>query len=206
MHLLNKKIFFSDHVFNVAENVYFPSEDSFLFAENLAVKEAASVLDMGAGCGILGIVAAGKAAEVVSVDINPYAVRCAKENAKLNNVSNKLHFVQGDLFASIRKGEKFDLILFNAPYVPSEQAEDASWLARAWDGGSTGRQVIDRFVDEAPKYLKRNGSIFLMQSTLSNVEETLQKFCENGLRANVVVEEGLPFFETIVLVKAGRLC
>ena len=101
-----KKVFFEDYVFFVSENVYEPAEDSFLFAENLVVKEGDVVLDMGTGCGILGVVAAEKAAKVVAVDVNPYAVRCAKKNAKLNGVSNKIFFVQGDLFTAIRIGER----------------------------------------------------------------------------------------------------
>ena len=83
MHSGSKRVFFGDYVFLVDENVYEPAEDSFLFAENLDVKEGERVLDVGTGCGILGIIAAKKAGEVVAVDVNPYAVRCAKENARL---------------------------------------------------------------------------------------------------------------------------
>jgi release factor glutamine methyltransferase len=200
----SKKVFFADHVFHVAENVYEPAEDSFLFAENLVVNECDFVLDMGAGCGMLGIIAAEKGARVVAVDVNPYAVRCAKENAKLNRVMDRMFFVQGDLLTPLRKEERFDLILFNAPYLPVECAEDDSWLGRAWSGGVAGRQVIDRFIDEASKHLRQGGRIFLMQSTLSGVDETLRRFEENGLRASVVAERALPFFEAIVLVKAER--
>jgi release factor glutamine methyltransferase len=100
--------------------------------------------------------------------------------------------------------KKFDLILFNAPYLPSEDIKDDSWLGRAWSGGVVGRQIIDRFTCEASKYLRRGGTIFLMQSTLSGVNETLRNFEENGFKANVVAERSLQFFETIVLVKAER--
>src|SRR4030042_950814 len=141
-----KRVFFGDFVFVVDENVYEPAEDSFLFAENLVVKEGERVLDMGTGCGILGIIAAKKESEGVAVDVNPYAVRCAKQNATLNNVCSKMTFVQGDLFTPLSEKAKFDVILFNAPYLPTEAAEGDSWIERAWTGGFTGSQVIDRFI------------------------------------------------------------
>jgi release factor glutamine methyltransferase len=185
------------------ENVYEPAEDSFLFAENIHVRENEIVLDIGTGCGILGIVAADKVSQIVAVDVNPYAVRCAKENAKLNNVSNKMCFFQGDLFTAIRDEEKFDLVLFNAPYLPSEDLAK-NWLDYAWSGGVAGRQIIDRFILEVPKHLRSSGRILLMQSTLSSLEETTRKLERNGLRPKLVARRDLPFFETIVLIEAQR--
>jgi release factor glutamine methyltransferase len=201
----SKKVFFGDYVFHVTENVYEPAEDSFLFAENLPVGTGDRVVDMGTGCGILGVIAATKADEVVAVDINPYAVRCAKENAELNHVAEKMSFVQGDLFSSIRTGERFDLVLFNAPYLPSDDEDEDSWLARSWTGGVSGRNVIDRFISGAPKHLEPNGEILLVQSTLSDVEETLSRFAGSRLRAEVVASQILPLFEQIVLIRAKSL-
>jgi release factor glutamine methyltransferase len=202
MPLSAKRVYFRDYVFNVWENVYEPAEDSFLFAENLHVQEAETVLDLGTGCGILGILSAEKASAVVAVDVNPYAVRCARENARLNDVQNKIYYVQGDLFTPLRESFKFDVVLFNAPYLPAEETETKSWIGRAWAGGATGRQVIDRFIADVPNYLKRRGRVFLMQSTLADVDETLRRFAAFGVSARVVVECALPFFETIKLVEA----
>lgn len=166
------------------------------------MEQGEKVLDMGTGCGILGIIAARKASEVVAVDINPYAVKCAMENAKLNSVADKICFIQGDLFAPLWQGAKFDVILFNAPYLPSKHEEKNSWLARAWAGGTGGRELIDRFIHEAPKYLERNGRILLLQSTVSGINETLKFFSRFSLKASVLAKCDLPFFETILLVKA----
>ncbi|MEM1539042.1 MAG: class I SAM-dependent methyltransferase [Candidatus Bathyarchaeia archaeon] len=197
-----RKVFFKDYVFNVWSNVYEPAEDSFLFAENLTLEKDEVVLDMGTGCGILGIVAAHKASIVIAVDINPHAVRCAKENARLNGVADKIFLVQGDLFAPVKVVKIFDLILFNAPYLPTDLSEGQSWIERAWAGGVNGRTVLDRFLDNFSAYLKDNGRVLLMQSTLADVDKTLKILAAKGFKTRIVVKRDLPFFETIMLIEA----
>jgi len=202
MRLLGRKVFFGGYVFRVFDDVYEPAEDSFFFAENLKVEEGDVVVDVGTGCGILGVVAAERASLVVGVDVNPFAVRCARFNAELNGFSDRMLFLQSDLFAGIRAEEKFDLVLFNAPYLPSEDVVDGSWLDVAWEGGVGGRGVIDRFIDEVCGRLRLGGCVFLLQSSLCDVGETLRRFGACGLVGRVVAECDLPFFETLVLVRA----
>ena len=197
----SSRVIFEHHVFDILENVYAPAEDSFLFAENLSVRRGCTVLDMGTGCGILAVIAARKAGQVVAIDVNPWAVKCAKNNVEMNCVGNRVSFIQGDLFAPLRARKEFDLILFNAPYLPSEENEKDSWTGWAWAGGVSGRSVIDRFLCQAPKHIRPGGEIMLMQSTLSNVEQTLRNLEEKGLEANVIAKHDLPFFESIVLVR-----
>ncbi len=201
MHSKRKRIFFDDLVLFVDENVYEPAEDSFLLADNLEVEEGDLVLDLGTGCGLLGLVAAKKGASVVAVDINPYALRCAMKNSAANDTQNNLTFVQGDLFKPLRETLKFDAILFNAPYLPTENSEDTSLLEQAWSGGKSGRKVIERFAFEAPTYLNPQGKILLVQSTLSDIGETMRDFAERSLQTKIIAEQALPFFETIVLLK-----
>ncbi len=198
-----KKTFFNNNAFYVSKDVYEPAEDTFLLAENLTVNKDDVVLDMGTGCGILGILAAKKAKKVIAVDSNPHAVRCAKINAKVNKVADKMDIRLGDLFQPIKQDERFTLILFNAPYLPSGPEEEKTWMGRAWAGGPRGRQLIDRFIAEALRYLSENGRILLVQSSLSDVEETLNKLRETELEARILAEKRF-MFETIVLIEARK--
>ncbi|MEJ5326700.1 MAG: HemK2/MTQ2 family protein methyltransferase [Candidatus Bathyarchaeia archaeon] len=202
MPLPTKRVYFDNYVFFVDENVYEPAEDSFLFAENLKVQSGERVLDMGTGCGILGILAAEKAQDVVAVDVNPHAVRCAKYNSKVNNVRSKITIVQGDLFTWLSEKTKFDVILFNAPYLPEDDSTSDSWINCAWAGGATGRQIIDRFISDVPKYLRQSGHVFLMQSTLADVNETMRRFAQYRMHTRVLAKRDLPFFETLFLLEA----
>lgn len=202
MPCASRRVHFGTYVFDVYEDVYEPAEDSFLFAENLDVKEGAQVLDIGTGCGLLGILASKKAGGVVAVDLNPFAIRCARENSALNGARDKMHLIQGSLFSALNNGVRFDLILFNAPYLPSDEGEEASWIGRSWAGGANGREVVDRFISEVPAHLNPMGTVMLMQSTLTGVDETLQKFSQNNLKSKVKAELKLPFFETLTLIEA----
>ena len=197
-----KRVYFGGSIFNVYEDVYEPAEDSFLFADNLDVNEGERVLDVGTGCGVLGILAAKKAGSVVAIDLNPYSIRCSKENSALNGISSKLDFIQANMFTALNPKAVFDLILFNAPYLPSDESEGASWIERSWAGGADGRGVIDFFISEVSLYLKPCGRVLLMQSTLTGVEETIRRFGEQGLKAIVKAERKLPFFETLTLIEA----
>jgi len=200
-----KKIRFKDKVFFVLDDVYEPAEDTFLIAEHL--KAAGQVLEIGTGCGMLSVLAAHRAERVVATDINPYAAKCAKLNVKMHGVSEKIDILIGDLFSPIKENYTFNMILFNAPYLPDEKIEESeskSLIDYAWSGGKDGRQTIDRFLQQASKHLKSGGKILLVQSTLSNVEETLRKFRQEGFQARVI-DKRRAFFETITLIEAVKL-
>jgi release factor glutamine methyltransferase len=135
------------------------------------------------------------------VDINPHAVTCARKNAEFNGVKTKIEVRLGDLFEAVGVAEKFDVILFNAPYLPVERDEGANWIEKAWVGGEKGRAVIDRFIEQTSDHLEVGGRILLVQSSLSDVEETLRRLHQCALHAAVIGEEKLDF-ERIVLVEA----
>ena len=206
MQLPTKRLHFGKLLFDIWENVYEPAEDTFFFAENINVPRGAKVLDIGTGSGILGIVAAENADNVLAIDLNPYAVRCAKANAKLNSLSDKMASMQASLFNALKAEARFDVILFNAPYLPSAKFEEQTWIERAWAGGANGRQVIDPFISQSVVHLKPGGKVLLLQSTLADAQETIRRFQHVGLRANIKAEQTLAFFETLTLIEARSVC
>ncbi|WP_461862750.1 HemK2/MTQ2 family protein methyltransferase [Thermococcus sp.] len=175
--------------------VYEPVEDSFLLAENLKVRKGDFALDMGTGTGIIALLMARKAEFVVGADINPIAVELARENARLNGIEN-VEFLVSDLFENI--DGKFDLITFNAPYLPGEPEEP---IDMALLGGQSGREVLNRFLEEVGDYLKPRGRLQIVQSSITGVHETLKKLENMGFKAEVTAKKHM-FFEDIVLIQA----
>ena len=78
----------------------------------------------------------------------------------LNDVRSKIDFYPSDLFTALNENARFDLILFNAPYLPSEEGEEETWIGRSWAGGANGRQVVDRFISQVPSHLKPAGGFY----------------------------------------------
>lgn len=149
---------------NTSEEVYKPSDDSFLLAENLLIKKGDFCLDIGTGTGILAIELAKKGCKVIAVDINPQALHTAKKNAELNSVSSLIEFRESDLFENVP--EKFDFIVFNTPYLP---VSDTGALAEAWSGGENFN-TIHCFLSEVDRHLNKDGKFEILISSLTKLD------------------------------------
>ena len=159
------------------KGVYKDAEDSWLLQEQVRkLSTGKKVLDMGTGTGIQAITAAKAGAkEVIAVDIHPVAVQLAKENAKLNKV--KIKVIQSNLFENV-KG-KFDLIIFNVPYLPPEKPKDLAW--------SGGKKFIEKFLKQAKNYLTKHGKIIFVFSSLTKLKNL-----------EIIAEKKLPFEQIYV--------
>ncbi len=190
--------------FYVFPEVYVPSDDTFLLAKYLDNVEGESVLEVGTGCGILGIIAASRGADVVAVDTNPSALRCALLNAELNGATRRFSVRQSDLFESVR-GQKFSCILFNPPYLPTDDTERLSgWLEKAWAGGTTGRETIERFIAGLPNHLEPRGRMLMVLSSLSFPEKVIAILTSLGFEVAILGEEQFDFERLIVLRAVHR--
>lgn len=175
--------------FRVYDKVYFPREDSFLVLNNLSFKSRENILELGTGCGIIAITCAKKGAQVVATDISKQALRCAQNNAKANAVEIK--FVKSDLFEKV--SGRFDKIIFNAPYLPCDRK---SLLDKTECGGKKGDELLLKVVEQARRYLKKGGALYVVCSSLSG--DFLNKLKKSKYK--IIARQKL-FFEEIFLVE-----
>jgi len=187
-------LYFKNLKIKTHTGVYEPAEDSFLLAENLLVDTDDIALDIGTGTGIQALIAAEKAKEVIGVDINKRAIKLAEDNANLNKISN-VEFRISDLFEKV--SEKFDLIIFNPPYLPVSE-NDA--IGKSWSGGKKGIEVIEGFLDSVGKYLKPSGRFQLVISSLNDINRINELFSKKGLEFKITASKKLPFEEIYVVV------
>lgn len=196
------KVIYKQLKLEVPKDVYKPAEDTFLLADNLEVETGEKILELGTGCGLLSIIAAKRGAKVTSTDINPKAVKCAKENAESEGVLEKIDFRRGNLFEPIKNGN-FDLIIFNPPYLPVPESESLEEKTQqAWDGGLDGRKIIDKFLEGVENHLKPRGRSSFVQSSLTGFQETKDKLKQKNFEVNIKTEK--TFFEELYLFQVTK--
>jgi len=181
--------------------IYEPAEDSYLLQKSLIVylnnliqdnkkykfidSKKIKILDMGSGSGIQAETCFNKGFKnVFAADINQKAIIELKKK--------KLKTIQTDLFKNINKTKKFDLIVFNSPYLP-ENKYDKGLDTTA---GKKGYEIIVKFLKQAKDYLNKNGKILLLFSTLSKPKIILKNAEKFGYKYTLLDKKRL-FFEQL---------
>jgi release factor glutamine methyltransferase len=144
--------------------VYEPAEDTFLLyrAVLAEARPTDSVLEIGCGKGLICCNIASKVRTVLATDMNPHAVWITRESG--------VPTIRTDLFRGIKA--KFDMVLFNPPYLPtSEEEKIDGWLNYALDGGPSGRETIERFFEDLRSHLSPQGRALLLVSSLAGLME-----------------------------------
>jgi release factor glutamine methyltransferase len=170
-----------------------PKSGSLLLARHLPLQSGDAVLDLGAGAGLIGILAAKRGHRAVATDVVPAYAECLRANALLNGVGDRLDVRTGDLFAPV-SGENFDVIAVNPPQLPTPP--DREWhdpQSRVDNGGLDGWQVLDRIIRESPPHLKPGGRLVFTLFVFLGVERGLERFREAGLNPRVLAREEQPF-------------
>lgn len=102
-----------------------PKSRSRCLGIEVAHQSGATVLDLGCGSGVLGLAALRAGAErLVALDINPQAVLTTKTNIERLGYADQAEVRLSDVYSALQPQERFDLILFAAPYWNRKANDD----------------------------------------------------------------------------------
>ena len=147
------------------------------------IPQDAPVLDIGTGSGALAIAAAQTAGRVVAVDVNPAAVTCARINALLNGVEDRVQVRPGDLFEAVAD-ERFGAVLCNPPFYRGQATTQLERAFRSPDFAA-------RFSKELSAHLTKDGYALVVLSSDGDELGFMAAFHDAGLVAHVVDERDL---------------
>ncbi len=173
--------------------VYEPEADTHLLIDSVlaeGIPPHAHALDIGTGTGRIALaLKASGAARVQAVDISRRAVLSARVNAFLHGLPLRVR--RGDVLERVT--DRFDLIVANPPYVPSDDKLRVRDRTRTWHGGADGRAILDRVCRDAPALLAPGGVLWIVHSALCGPQTTLDQLESAGLRARIERKERIPF-------------
>lgn len=170
------------------------------------VRETSTVLDLCCGCGAIGYALAREAEceiDVWATDLDEVSVAWATRLLPPGRV------VRGDLFDGLPEGLRFDVIVANAPYVPSArvalmppEARDHEPL-RALDGGDDGLAVHRRMADSAARWLTPTGR-FVTEIGEPQIDAALELYRSAGFDVTISRDDEFDATALIAWQRAGR--
>ena len=203
-------------------DVYSPSDDTYLILDflkkvitkrkfdDIPIQEVKQILDMGTGTGIIAIflemvksLIYSFHCKIYASDILPNAIYCATLNEKLNNLNNRIRFIESNLFESFPKdlSHSFDIIIFNPPYLPSIENSLNLNKDNTWNGGHTGLEILIKFFKQAKEFISNRGVIYFISSSNTPIKKFLNILSSQGYYVEQKDKIHI-FFEDIILNKA----
>jgi release factor glutamine methyltransferase len=144
-----------------------PETELVLEAALAALPADGRALDLCTGSGVLAVTLALEraGAQVTATDVSADALAVARSNAAALGATG-VELLQGDLYAPVPEGARFDVIVSNPPYVPRGELDTLPPEVRreprlALDGGDDGLAITRRIVAGAPARLLPGGTLVL---------------------------------------------
>lgn len=193
----------------IEPGVFVPRQRTAFLVHRAAdlARPGAVVLDLCCGSGALGAALAALAGPVqlYAADVDPAAVRCARRN--LDGIGE---VVGGDLFDELpqRLRGHVDLLLVNAPYVPTAAIADMPPEARdyeprvALDGGVDGLDVHRRVAAEAAAWLRPGGAM-LIETSDAQVPDATTMLTRNGFAVRLAQDDDVGATALIASTASG---
>lgn len=169
------------------------AEQGWLFLKELGGASRFVDLGTGSGCIAIAILAQIPEARGVGIDISAASLEVARGNAGKAAVADRLEFREGNLFAALREGEEFDLVISNPPYIAVAEIPQLQPEVRDFDphlalaGGADGLDYYRMIAEQAGRFLRPTGRLML---EFGDGQETeIRKILEGH---NWIVEKILP--------------
>lgn len=133
-----------------------------------AGRGAGLLLDVGTGCGAIAVTLAAELplVRVAAVDVSGGALRVARDNARRHGVAGRVRFLRGDAYSALKRGERFDVVVSNPPYVSESEWESLPREVRDFEppgallGGPDGLSILRRLVAGAGGLLRPGGELW----------------------------------------------
>jgi len=176
-------------LFKIADGVQAPKAGSLFFCRHLEFRPGERVLELGCGAGLATVLAARGGCRVVATDVVPEAVDCARQNALLNGVADRVEVKLGDCYAPVG-GMTFDLICTNPPQMPTPLGRDREDpVAAADNGGVDGWEILDRVIQGAPHHLASGGRLVFTIFAFLGQKAGMAKLETAGLTPRIIGRE-----------------
>lgn len=156
--------------------------------------EPPRVLDLGTGSGVAAVFAAMAGAQVEAIDVNPQAVRCARLNAQLHHLEDRIDVREGDLFAPV-EGRRYDLVLFNPPFHRGSAETFLEAAMRSED-------VFERFAEGLSDALEPGGEALVVLSTEGDCDEAVWRLRAEGFGLDEI--ERTRWYGALLVVMRAR--
>lgn len=171
---------------SIKTKYYLPAEDTLFFADHIQNEKGKSALDIGTGSGYLANVLLPNFEVVVATDIIFDATKKAH-----NLIQNCICCTSADPLAI-----KFDLVICNMPYLPSEKIIDSTV-----DGLDEGLIVPLQIIKSAKNVIKKGGKMMYLTSSLANHKKLLEETESLGFYTKIFATKKM-FFEELIIVEA----
>ena len=196
-YILSKKEFWNTN-FIINNSVLIPRPDTEIMVQEalnyLKIDRKYQILDIGtgSGCILISVIKERKTSKGIGIDVSKYAIHVAKNNAKIQQLENRIKFIHSDIdkFYS----NKYDLILSNPPYISKLNLRFLSEDIRnyepvlALDGGYDGYSKIINVIEKSSKLIKIKGKLIL-EIGFWQLNKSMKVLRQNGFYINKVSKD-----------------